>query len=55
MDYMGNKEYWDDKFDKRSNNPLSPEISLVENIACFKQGSVLDLACGDGRKCLVFA
>ena len=52
MDYMGNKEYWDDKFAKRSNNPLSPEKSLVENIALFKQGSVLDLACGDGRNTL---
>jgi 2-polyprenyl-3-methyl-5-hydroxy-6-metoxy-1,4-benzoquinol methylase len=46
---MGNKEYWDKKFSNRSNKLLAPEISLVENINYFKKGSVLDIACGDGR------
>lgn len=52
MEYMGNKKYWDDKFASRSDNPLSPEKSLVENIVYFKKGSVLDIACGDGRNTL---
>jgi tellurite methyltransferase len=52
MKYMGNKEFWDDKFANRSDNPLSPEQSLVENVIYFKKGSVLDIACGDGRNAL---
>lgn len=52
MEYMGNKEYWDEKFANRSNNPLSPEKSVVENIEYFKKGTILDIACGDGRNAL---
>lgn len=52
MKYMGNKKYWDEKFDARSDTPLSPEKSLVENEGCLKKGSVLDIACGDGRNTL---
>lgn len=52
MEYMGNKEYWDEKFQSRSDNPLNPESSLVENIIYFKKGTVLDIACGDGRNAL---
>lgn len=52
MKYMGNKKYWDEKFDTRSDTPLSPEKSLVENEDCLKKGSVLDIACGDGRNTL---
>ncbi|HAK43460.1 MAG TPA: SAM-dependent methyltransferase [Clostridium sp.] len=52
MEYMGNLEYWDEKFKNRSNKPLNPEKSLVENIKYFKNGSVLDIACGDGRNTL---
>lgn len=52
MEYMGNIEYWDDKFSNRSDKPLSPEKSLVENILYFKKGSILDIACGDGRNTL---
>ncbi|MBM7613786.1 class I SAM-dependent methyltransferase [Alkaliphilus hydrothermalis] len=49
MEYMGNKEFWNKKFIKRGNVLLNPESSLVGNITYFKKGSVLDLACGDGR------
>ena len=52
MEYIGNKEYWDNKFVNRSDNPLSPEKSIVENIAYFKKGTILDIACGDGRNAL---
>jgi tellurite methyltransferase len=52
MEYMGNKEYWDDKFENRSDKPLSPEKSIIENVGYFKKGSVLDIACGDGRNTL---
>ncbi|WP_426348699.1 class I SAM-dependent methyltransferase [Alloiococcus sp. CFN-8] len=52
MEYMGNKEYWEEKFHSRSDKPLNPESSLVENIIYLKKGSVLDVACGDGRNAL---
>jgi len=49
MEYMGNEQFWDNKFEVRSDNLLSPEKSLIENIEYLKKGSVLDIACGDGR------
>lgn len=52
MEYMGNEEYWDEKFANRSDNPLSAEESVIENIEYFKTGTVLDMACGDGRNTL---
>lgn len=52
MEYMGNKEFWNEKFAGRGDNPLNPEEALVENIFYFKQGTVLDIACGDGRNSL---
>ena len=52
MNYMGDKDFWDVKFASRSDTLLSPEKSLVKNIRYFKNGSVLDIACGDGRNTL---
>lgn len=49
MKYMGNREYWDERFGQRSDKPLEPESSLVDNINYFKKGSAIDIACGDGR------
>lgn len=49
MEYMGNKNYWDEKFSNRSDKLLNPEKSLVQSIKHFKKGTVLDIACGDGR------
>lgn len=54
MEYMGNKEYWDNKFASRSDIPLNPEKTVTENITYFKKGSILDVACGDGRNTLFF-
>lgn len=52
MEYMGNKNYWENKFISRSDHPLAPEPSLVNNLIHLKKGSVLDIACGDGRNTL---
>jgi SAM-dependent methyltransferase len=52
MDYIGDKDYWEGKYAGRGNTLLSPEPSLTENIKHFKKGSVLDIACGDGRNTL---
>lgn len=49
MEYMGDKEFWDKKFENRGNGILDPEKSLVENLCYLKEGTVLDIACGDGR------
>lgn len=46
MQYMGNEEYWDEKFIQRSDKPLNPESLLVNNINYFKSGSVLDIHVG---------
>lgn len=54
MEYIGNKEYWDEKFIQRNDKLLSPEDVLVNNINYFKKGTVLDIACGDGRNTLFF-
>ncbi|WP_242847201.1 hypothetical protein [Desulfosporosinus acididurans] len=49
---MGNKEFWNNRFSKKEDKLLSPEKSLIESIKFFKKGSVLDIACGDGRNAL---
>ena len=49
MNFVGDKEYWNEKYRNRGNKILRPEQSLVENIRYFKEGSILDIACGDGR------
>lgn len=52
MEYMGNESYWNKKFENRGGNLLKPEEALVTNIKYLKSGTVLDLACGDGRNSL---
>lgn len=56
MEYMGNKNFWEQKFLSRPDSQMPPEIILIEDAAFFKEkGSVLDLACGDGRNALFLA
>lgn len=56
MEYMGNRNFWEQKFLSRSDSQLPPETILIEDAAFFKKkGSVLDLACGDGRNALFLA
>lgn len=50
--YIGDKNYWNRKFETRGEVKLNPEESLVDNVGYFKKGSVLDIACGDGRNSL---
>lgn len=52
MEYMGNKEYWNEKFAARNDKVLAPEKAVVENLRFFKNSSALDIACGDGRNSL---
>ena len=56
MEYMGNRNFWEQKFLSRSDSQLPPEALLIEDAAFFREkGSVLDLACGDGRNALFLA
>lgn len=49
--YIGDIDYWDEKFKNRK-NPLGPDQELVDHLSYLKKGTVLDLACGDGRNSL---
>jgi tellurite methyltransferase len=46
------KDYWNKRFRSRQNKLFSPEEYLVKNIGYFRPGSVLDVACGDGRNAI---
>lgn len=52
MEYMGDNKFWNEKFLNRGKEILPPESMLVKNIEKFKKGTVLDIACGDGRNTL---
>ncbi|WP_296628096.1 methyltransferase domain-containing protein [uncultured Negativibacillus sp.] len=55
MEYMGNQQYWDQKFCLRTGQ-LPPEQLLTEELSLFAgKHTVLDLACGDGRNALYLA
>lgn len=41
MEYMGNKEYWDEKFANRNDTLLSPEKSLMIVLDTLKKGIFL--------------
>lgn len=50
--YMGQACFWDEKFKHRKNKPMAAEPSLLAYSKYLSKGSVLDLACGDGRNAL---
>ncbi|WP_127837537.1 class I SAM-dependent methyltransferase [Clostridium prolinivorans] len=52
MDYIGGEKYWDENFASRPDKLGDTEPSLIDNIEYFKAGTVLDVACGDGRNAL---
>jgi len=52
MDYIGNINYWDTKFKSRGDKLMQPDSELTKNLDLLSKGSVLDLACGDGRNSL---
>jgi 2-polyprenyl-3-methyl-5-hydroxy-6-metoxy-1,4-benzoquinol methylase len=52
---MYTKDVWEQKFRDRHMKLMNPEKSLCDNIAFLKKGTVLDLACGDGRNAIYLA
>jgi len=52
MIYIGDENYWNNKFYDRGSKVLEPDQMLVMNLEHLTKGRVLDLACGDGRNSL---
>ena len=53
MEYMGDSEWWNNRFKARKLKSMSQEKILEDDIKYFpKEGKVLDLACGDGRNAI---
>ncbi|WP_026477801.1 class I SAM-dependent methyltransferase [Alkaliphilus transvaalensis] len=46
---------WNRKFKERGDELMAPESFIVENIDLLQKGTVLDLACGDGRNSVYLA
>lgn len=53
--YMGDKDWWNNRFVRREKRLLNPETKLVEWERSFIKGNVLDIACGEGRNALYLA
>ncbi len=53
--YMGDMNWWDNRFEGREKKLLKPEAKLVEWERSFIKGNVLDIACGEGRNALYLA
>ncbi|WP_168210711.1 class I SAM-dependent methyltransferase [Persicimonas caeni] len=49
------RDKWNAKFGGRADEPLDPNPFIVEHVDRLEEGSVLDLACGDGRNALFLA
>jgi tellurite resistance protein tehB homolog len=56
MQYMGNCQWWNDKFKSRKLQLMRHEKCLEEDIKYFpRKGKILDIACGDGRNSIYLA
>lgn len=56
MKYMGDYQWWNNKFKERELNLMKHEESLEEDIKYFpRKGKILDIACGDGRNSIYLA
>ena len=56
MEYMGDAQWWNNRFMNRSLDLMSHEKKLEDDLDRFKShGKVLDVACGDGRNSIFLA
>jgi uncharacterized membrane protein YczE/cyclopropane fatty-acyl-phospholipid synthase-like methyltransferase len=54
------RERWDKRYSERDTldcdaTVLQPDVFVAENLELFKKGSLLDIACGDGRNAIYMA
>ena len=52
---VDSREKWNQKYRMRTGDPPGPDPFLVETLRWLRPGTVLDLACGDGRNSLYLA
>lgn len=53
MQYMGNSDWWNNRFKRRELKSMAHEKSLEEDIGYLRESAeILDVACGDGRNSL---
>ena len=52
MEDESKKEHWSEKYRQRNNELREPSIYIKNNINYLNKGSILDLACGDGRNAI---
>ena len=56
MQYMGDCQWWNEKFKARELNLMRYDKCLEEDIKYFpREGRILDIACGDGRNSIYLA
>lgn len=56
MNYMGDSIWWNERFKNRKKSIMSHEKCLEEDTCYFhSKGSLLDIACGDGRNAIYLA
>lgn len=56
MQYMGDCQWWNEKFKARELNLMRYDKCLEEDIKYFpREGKILDIACGDGRNSIYLA
>ena len=52
---ISEKEYWSQKFKLREDKLMEPELFIKNNVHFMRIGTVLDIACGDGRNAIYLA
>lgn len=56
MNYMGNANWWNNRFQSRSLNLMKHEKTLEEDLQFFQgRKIILDIASGDGRNAIYLA
>ncbi|WDL96719.1 class I SAM-dependent methyltransferase [Alicyclobacillus sp. ALC3] len=55
MTTINQQDRWNEKYTNRGRNLFQPEEFHVQRVHLLRTGSVLDVACGDGRHAIFLA